>query len=99
VSYRTIVPVAVATGGLALLLGRLALQAQRQKPVTGVEGLIGERGQALTAISVDGLGQVSVHGEIWRAMGIQAIDAGARVRVTAVDGLTLTVAPADAREE
>lgn len=95
VSYRTIVPVAVVTGGLVILLGRLALQAQRQRPVTGAEGLLGERGQALTDIGTDDAGQVSVHGEIWRAVSRQPIVAGTRVRVVALEGLTLTVAPLD----
>jgi membrane-bound serine protease (ClpP class) len=45
----------------------------------------------LTALEVDGFGQVSVHGEIWRACSSSPIAAGSRVRVTALDGLTLTV--------
>jgi membrane protein implicated in regulation of membrane protease activity len=36
-------------------------------------------------------GQVRAHGEIWRAAAPEAIDAGARVRVTGIEGLTLTV--------
>jgi membrane-bound serine protease (ClpP class) len=91
VNYEFIVPVAIATGGVALFLGRLAMRAQAQKAVTGAEGLIGERGQALTALEADGFGQVSVHGEIWRACSSNPIAAGSRVRVTALDGLTLTV--------
>jgi membrane-bound serine protease (ClpP class) len=95
VSYRTILPVAVATGGLVLLLGRLALRAQRQRPVTGAEGLIGERGHALGDIAPGAVGQVNVHGEIWRATSEQPLAAGARIRVVALDGLTMIVAPLD----
>jgi membrane-bound serine protease (ClpP class) len=91
VSFRAIVPVAVATGGLVLLLGRLAMRAQRQKPVTGAEGLMGERGHALTDVPAHGEGQVSVHGEIWRATSAAPVRQGARVRVVAIEGLTLTV--------
>ena len=93
VNYRFIVPVALATGGAALLLGRLALKAQAQKAVTGAEGLIGQRGQALSALGPDEFGQVSVHGEIWRAQSTIPVGQGTRVRVTALDGLTLTVEP------
>jgi membrane-bound serine protease (ClpP class) len=71
------------------------MQAQRQKPVTGAEGLVGEQGRALSEISADGVGQVTVHGEIWRAISSQPIPSGARVRVVAIHGLTLTVAPVD----
>jgi membrane-bound serine protease (ClpP class) len=41
-------------------------------------------------------GQVEVRGEIWKARlaeGVEVVPAGAEVRVEAVDGLTLTVAP------
>jgi membrane-bound serine protease (ClpP class) len=91
VSYRTIVPVAVVTGALVLMLGRLGLQAQRQPAVTGAEGLVGRVGIARSALSPGTPGQVSVHGEIWNAEGTGAIAPGARVRVVAIDGLTLTV--------
>jgi membrane-bound serine protease (ClpP class) len=91
VNYQFIVPVAIATGGVALLLGRLAMRAQAQPAVTGAEGLVGERGQALTALGPDLFGQVRVHGEIWRAQSTSPLEAGTRVRVTALDGLTLTV--------
>jgi membrane-bound serine protease (ClpP class) len=91
VNYQFIVPVAIATGGVALFLGRLAMQAQKQKAVTGAEGLVGQRGHALTALGPEQFGQVSVHGEIWRALSTEPVVAGARIRVTALDGLTLTV--------
>ena len=39
-----------------------------------------------------------VSGEIWRAVAEgEPVDAGARVRVVAVDGLTLRVAKADTK--
>ena len=95
VSYRTVIPVAVVTGGLVVMLGRVALQAQRQRPVTGAEGLIDERGTAMTDISPAAAGQVTVHGEIWRATSAEAVATGTRIRVVAIDGLTLTVARAD----
>ncbi|HUE88105.1 MAG TPA: nodulation protein NfeD [Vicinamibacterales bacterium] len=91
VNYQFIVPVAIATGGVALFLGRLAMQAQAQKAVTGAEGLIGRQGHALSALGPQQFGQVSVHGEIWRAQSASPIAEGTRVRVTALDGLTLTV--------
>ena len=40
-------------------------------------------------------GQIRVHGEIWRATSAVPLAAGRGVRVTAVDGLTLLVEPAD----
>jgi membrane-bound serine protease (ClpP class) len=94
VSYRFVVPTALAAGAIVLVLGRLAVQAQRLKPTTGAEGMIGSDGEALTAITPDAPGQVGVHGEIWRATSDVRIAAGARVRVTALSGLTVKVEPA-----
>ena len=93
VSYRVIIPVVIAFAGLMMFLGRLAIQAHRLKPITGVEGLIGEEGAALTDIGRGRTGQVSVHGEIWRATSAVPVHPHTRVRVTAVDGLTLSVEP------
>lgn len=95
VSYEFIIPVAVAAAGLLVFLGRLAIKAQRAPTVTGAEGLVGERGQVLIETGPERAGQVRVHGEIWRATSTAVIPAGARVRVTAVDGLTIGVEPAD----
>ena len=85
--------VALGLAAVMLFLGRLAIRAQRQRPATGAEGMLGERGRALTAVEPGEPGRVSVHGEIWTAMSTVPIAAGAPVVVTALDGLVLTVAP------
>jgi membrane-bound serine protease (ClpP class) len=91
VNYRLIVPVAIAAAVLVVFLGRLGLAAQRNTPVTGAEGLVGEIGRTLTAIGPDLPGQVTVHGEIWRAVSQQPLAPSTRVRVGAIEGLTLAV--------
>ncbi len=95
VGYGVIVPTVLALAAIVLFLGRLALVAQRSKPVTGVEGLVGERGSTLTVVDAGRPGQVRVHGEIWRATSAVPLAAGRGVRVTAVDGLTVLVEPSD----
>jgi membrane-bound serine protease (ClpP class) len=96
VGYSVIVPAVLSLAGIFLFLGRLALVAQRRRPVTGAEGLIGEQGSVLTAVDAGQTGQVRVHGEIWRATSAAPLTAGRRVRVTAIeDGLTLLVEPAE----
>ncbi len=94
VSYGVILPTVLTLAGIVLFLGRLALKAQRIQPVTGAEGLVGERGRTLSTIAPDRPGQVRVHGEIWRATSPTALDEECQVRVVAVDGLTLRVEPA-----
>jgi membrane-bound serine protease (ClpP class) len=86
-----VVPAALAVSAITLFLGRLALRAQRQPPVTGIEGMIGAAGRVRTDVRPDAAGQVDIHGEIWRAQSATHIAAGQPVRVIAVDGLTLIV--------
>jgi membrane-bound serine protease (ClpP class) len=93
VGLGTIVPAVLVLSAGALLLGRLALAAQRLPPVTGADGLIGQRAQAQSPILPGSPGRVAVHGELWLAESKTPIEAGAFVRVTAVNGLTLTVTP------
>jgi membrane-bound serine protease (ClpP class) len=90
---------AVAAGAIVLVLGRLAIAAHRQGPATGVEAMAGEYGRTLTAIAPDTDGQVSVHGEIWRARSHVPIAADVVVRVLAVKGLTLSIEPAATSDE
>ena len=68
----------------------MGIKAQRAKPVTGVEGIIGETGEALTDLAPEG--QVRVHGEIWNATSIGGtITRGTRVSVKQIHGIRLTV--------
>ena len=78
--------VAVAGGG-AIELGEAWFWwrwSHRRRPSVGVEALVG-----LTGEMTDD-DWVRVNGELWRARGGSA---GDRVRVRAVDGLTLDVEP------
>lgn len=75
---------------ITIFLMRLVLLSHRSKSVTGMEGMIGGIGLALSDIQSEG--KVQIHGEIWQAESAQLIQVGERVRVTALKGLTLTVA-------
>lgn len=95
-SYGVIVPVSLAFAAIMLFLGRLAVRAHHMPSISGLEGLIGERGSALTAMGPNVDGQVRVHGEIWRGTSLVDIAPGRPVRVTDVDGLSVRVEPTDA---
>jgi membrane-bound serine protease (ClpP class) len=92
-SLRFVAPVVVGMAAIALLLVRLGLAAQRQPAVTGAAGMVGAVGEAVLAIEPGRAGQIRVHGETWRAVAGEPIAAGTRVRITNIDGLTLTVRP------
>jgi len=91
-----VVPVALSVAAILLFLGRLGLQAQRRRPVTGAVALIGLIGRARNAIAPGDSGQIDLRGEIWTAESAAPIEAGDRVRVLAISGLTLMVEPAGA---
>jgi len=93
IGLRLIVPVTLAIASILVFLVTLAVNAQRAAPVSGASGMLDEVGYALTAIDPGGLGSVRAHGEIWTATADNRIEAGTAVRVTAVDGLRLRVAP------
>ncbi|HEY6654832.1 MAG TPA: NfeD family protein [Solirubrobacterales bacterium] len=68
---------------------------RRYRVRTGVEGLIGSRGEVIEAC--DPTGRVRLRGEIWHARCPAGASVGDRVTVTAVDGLTLEVEPGSPR--
>jgi membrane-bound serine protease (ClpP class) len=90
-SLRLVIPVVLGVGGIALFLARMAVASQRQGAVTGVAGMIGEAGTALTAIEPGRIGRVSARGEIWTATSTEPIAEGQSVFVTSINGLALTV--------
>ena len=95
VAWTVILPTVGATAGLVIWAVSAGVRAMMRSPVTGSSGMIGRLAVARSALGPEG--QVQVDGEIWRAVSDGgAIAAGEQVRVTAVDGLTLTVSrPAD----
>ncbi len=58
--------------------------------MTGQEGLVGERGVAVTDLGTQA-GQIFVHGEYWAAESEDRIEKGASVVVDKVDGMRLRV--------
>ena len=82
---------------LAVLLTRV-LNAHRQVPMTGYEGMIGEVGRALGDLAPDG--KVAVHGEYWDGRSVGAdIAAGTSVRVVAVHDRRVDVVAEGGGEE
>ncbi len=71
--------------GLTALIAWPAVVAMRRPSVTGQEGMMGARGEALTELNPHGL--IRCQGEVWSATAEELIPAGERVRVVAVDRL------------
>jgi membrane-bound serine protease (ClpP class) len=71
----------------------LAMRARSNKVVTGISGMLGEAGVVVTALAP--AGKVKVRGEYWDAVAPPGahLEPGAKVRITAVEGLQLAVKP------
>ncbi|MCX6150048.1 MAG: nodulation protein NfeD [Ignavibacteriales bacterium] len=68
----------------------MGIKAQKRKPVTGVEGIIGEIGETLTDLTPQG--KIRVHGEIWSAESIEGnLGKGEKVVVAEIFGLKLRI--------
>jgi len=96
VSWTVIIPTVGAMAGLIVWAVSAGVRAMMKPSVTGPESMVGRLAVARSALGPEG--QVQVDGEIWRAVADGgAIPAGEKVRVTAVDGLTLRVSRAGDR--
>ena len=84
---------AVLSAGLSFFVVGAAVRARQQPVVTGVSAMLGEPGTALE--DFDTQGTIRAFGEIWQARTSTPVQRGSTVRITAIDGLTLTVEPAN----
>ena len=91
IHLSTALGVTAPLAAITIILLRLAMAAHKRKAVTGREGMIDSVGVAET--NLEPSGKVFVHGELWDARAPAAVAKGARVRVRAVEGLTLVVEP------
>lgn len=78
------------------IISRKVLKAHRDNPPQGgKEELLGHEGEV--RVPIDPVGQIYIEGALWHARPAvegTTIDAGTRVRVESMDGLTLIVRPA-----
>lgn len=92
INWAVVGGIAAASLALSVLVLRLAVKSRSRPVVTGAEEMIGMAGRIEDWSGSSG--HVFVHGESWNAVSALPLAPGALVRVTRVDGLTLTVAPA-----
>jgi membrane-bound serine protease (ClpP class) len=108
-AFEVSVPVVIVTGvllgGSLLFAATKAIEARRAPVKTGREEMIGKVGDV--RVPIDPIGQIFVDGALWRARltddaapdeAGRVQERGARVRIEAVEGLTLRVRPASNEE-
>jgi len=89
VSWQVIAITVIAVSAFSAFAVTMAVKAHRRRPTTGGEGLVGERGKALSAIDPEG--RVFIHGEYWDAWSDEPLAEGDRVTVVAVVGMRIKV--------
>lgn len=89
IALSVLLPTTLAVSLFFAAVANLAFKAQRTKPQTGRDVLLGMIGEAKTAI--DPKGKVFVSGELWNAEAEQRIEAGEKVEVLEVHNLMLKV--------
>ena len=91
IAWQVVGGMALAASTLLLLLIATLAQSRKRPVVSGQEEMIGSRGEVLDWTGASG--RIRVHGEIWTARGPVRLARGGKVRVTAIDGLTVEVEP------
>lgn len=90
-SWSLVFFMSVTTLIFLFLMLTLVIKAHRKKSITGKEGLLHHEG-IVTNIQDNGY-TVTVLGELWHAKSSKTLQIGDKIRVTAVNGLLLTVEP------
>jgi membrane-bound serine protease (ClpP class) len=91
ISWQVIGGVSLAAASLLMLLMWMLTRSHRRPVVTGEEDMIGSRARVVDWQGQEG--RVHVHGEVWRAHGPVGLMPGQDVKVKAIEGLTVEVAP------
>lgn len=96
IRWSTAMGLAIPFALITSFLLSIAIRARRNKVVTGIEGMLGLPGIAVSELNPSGT--VQVRGEYWNAQASGRVPASEPVRITGIDGLTLRVEPARPKE-
>ncbi len=92
-SLPFLIGTALAAAGLIFLAGTMLLRSRKRPVVTGEEEMLDSTGEVKLIDGNDTYARV--RGEMWHVVSRVPLTPGTRVRVTAIDGLVLTVIPLD----
>ena len=89
VALSVFLPTTAAVCIFFVAVSRLAFMAQRSRPQTGEDAMVGKLGEVRSTIDLEG--KVFVGGELWNALSEQRIEVGEKVEVLEVHNLKLKV--------
>jgi len=93
IDISVIVSFAIISALVFTVVIGMAIKARRRPVVSGLEELVGAKASVLD--DFDRQGRVSIHSETWQALSNAPMRKGQRVKVSAIEGLTLRVEPLD----
>ncbi len=96
VPYALIAGFAVASAVFLVFAAGAVVRGRQRPVVSGREEMLGSPGEVMADFT--GEGWARVHSETWRVRSPAPLKAGDRVRVAAIDGLTLDVVPDNAEK-
>lgn len=96
-SWGWLVPSTVLTALFFVWVVTAGIRAQMTESRTGLESMIGARAEVVDAVGPGG-GRIFVSGEYWRAVSDREIPEGGTVEIEGIEGLTMTVRPAEGVE-
>jgi len=89
VSWRVMIPVLTAICLFFVTVIGFVLKAQMRKQRTGMEGMVGETGKAVTDIHETG--KAFIKGEYWDASSEKPVEKEKEIKVLSVEGLKIKV--------
>ncbi len=89
ISLNLILLVTLLTVLFFVIVIGFVIKAQKKRPTTGMDGMVGMIGVARS--DVDPEGNVFVHGELWKARADKAVRKDRKVKVVGMENLVLTV--------
>jgi membrane-bound serine protease (ClpP class) len=91
IPYALIAGVTAASAGFLILIVGMLVKSRRRAVVSGREEMLGATAEALGDFDVEGWARV--HGEQWKVRTSRPVHRGQKLRVTAMQGLVLSVEP------
>ncbi len=90
VSLGVLLPTVIMASLAIVFMMYYAVKLHRRRPVSGMEGLVGEQGVVVERVDERG-GRVFVDGEYWNATADQPLEKDTRIKVVEVRGFRLRV--------
>lgn len=91
VSLNVVLPTVLLTSGFFLVVVGLVVKAHRARPATGVEGMVGLVGVAISPLGPKKGGKIYIHGEYWNAVSDEKIQENEEVQVLEVKNFRMKV--------